>query len=238
MANARSILALAALVGAAAADPIREPEAASFPARSAAPLVYVYVPGPLGAATWAERQLEDVRLGAGVPTHGGDGTAISPLFFVDRTPMPEERPKSKPEPRREAPARQAPELPAPPDAAADARMLGALEAMGLRPEDMVEKPELPAAALALADAIARLDALLTVRRPREDEPGVARMRVDPEERRARRPSYVRHAKPQEDPEPKVDHYTLYAKQVTRSLYKMLLGVAIGILIWGFVRDTG
>ena len=29
-----------------------------------------------------------------------------------------------------------------------------------------------------------------------------------------------------------------AVRLTRSIYKVLLGVAIGILIWGFVRDSG
>jgi hypothetical protein len=237
--NTRSILACAVLAAAAVADPIGDPVAASSPAGSAAPLVYAYVPTPLGAGTWAEQQMEDVRFSATVPEDGGEGSATSSLFVVAQTPMTEERATAKQEPSREAPQQPAAERQASAaDEAAQARMLGALEAMGLRPEDLVAKPEMPAAALALADAIARLDALLSVRRPRDRETAVAPTRVDPEDRRARRPNRVRYAKPAPPDEPDVSRYTLLAKQVTRSVYKILLGVAIGILIWGFVRDTG
>jgi len=237
LSNPRSILALAALVGAAAADPIEEPGTASRPGEAAAPLVYVYVPSPLGGNTSAERLLEDMRLEIELPSGDTRTASVSSLLLMERIPMPEERHvAASPEPPRPVIGRAIAERPASAaDAAAEARMMGALEAMGLKPEDLVEKPKMSASALAVANAIARVDALLGGSRRRAG--ASAGVRVDPGERRSSQPSYVRHAMPQGDSEPKAN-LVLYAKHVTRSIYKIILGVAIGILIWGFVRDTG
>jgi hypothetical protein len=236
--KAESILAaLVALVTAASADQAGCLPSAPFPALAAAPLVYVLAPDPFGAGTWAEREIEAIRLGTGSPPRG-EGAAVDVLRSLHAA-TPAERALEMSEAPRDEPVRTA-------DAVLDrametpeeVRVLGALEAMGLEPEDLVEAPEMPAAALALADFLTRIDAFLSARRPRERGSDIASFRVDPEARHVKQPAYVRHKKPPEDPEPKTPPLTLYAKKVTRSLYKALLGVAIGILIWGFVRNSG
>jgi hypothetical protein len=233
--NARSILAsLVALAATVSADSGGGPPSPPYPALSVAPLVYAFVPDPLGARTWAERQMEAVRLGigAGARERGSDGAVLVDPART-RADYALEMSEAPPDvPRRAEP------VPAPEEARPEEqRMMGALEAMGLRPEDLVEAPEAPAAVLALADILARVDALLFPVRPRARGADVASLRVDPENRHVKQPSYLHYKKPPEDPEPKRPPLTLYAKRITRSLYKMLLGVAIGILIWGFVRNS-
>jgi hypothetical protein len=237
--NARFIFAaLAALATGAAADRAGDLPSAPFPALAAAPLVYVLVPAPLGASTWAEREIEAARLGIGSVTREHGGAAADLLLSLHTARTPEKHALEMSEAPRDEPARAADVLPGVSlETAEDPRILGALEAMGLKPEDLVEAPEMPAAALAFVDFIARIDAVFRAKRPRERGTNIASLRVDPEVRHVKQPGYVKHKKPQEDPGPKTPNLTLYAKKVTRSLYKVLLGVAIGILIWGFVRDS-
>ncbi|MCK6458857.1 MAG: hypothetical protein L6Q95_03070 [Planctomycetes bacterium] len=233
--NARSILAsLVALAATVSADSGGGgPPSPPCPALSVAPLVYVFVPDPLGARTWAERQMEAVRLGigAGARERGSDGVVLADPART-RSDYALEMSEAPPDvPRRAEPLEPEEARPE------EQRMKGALEAMGLKPEDLVEAPVMPAAVLALADILARVDALLFPMRPRERGADVASLRVDPEKRYVKQPSYLHYKMPPEDPEPKRPPLTLHAKRITRSLYKMLLGVAIGILIWGFVRNS-
>jgi hypothetical protein len=228
--------ALAVLTAAAAADPVPGLPSQPFPALAAAPLVYVFVPDPLGANTWAERQIQALRLGAGATARDG-GPGSGELLSFQAVRPPPDRPAEAPGVPRGEPVREGEAVPGQP-VVDERRLLGAIEAMGLRPEDLVEAPELPAAALAFADFISRIDAFLFARRPRDRGTDIASLRVDPEPRHVKQPRYVRHKKPPPDPEPPMPPLTLYAKRITRSIYKVLLGVAIGILIWGFVRDSG
>jgi len=126
-AKARSMLAaLTALLAAASAEPGGDPApSASCPARAAAPLVYVYVPGSLGAATWAERQMEAVRLGIGTPARGeASASAVSALFSLHGPPAPGESGVEPTEAPREKPVQASSELPEPPkDASEEARIL-------------------------------------------------------------------------------------------------------------------
>jgi hypothetical protein len=119
---------------------------------------------------------------------------------------------------------------------ADERLLGAFEAIGLSPEDLLEKPEVPVAALTAAEAIldaidwgldgaSRLRAML-----RESPP----LRIE-EAPRNPKPDYVRF-QPSGVTETVVP--LIFVKKVVRSVYKILLGMAIGILIWGMVRRGG
>ncbi len=229
--NARSILAsLVALAAVVSADTSGSLPAPAFPALSAAHLVYVLVPDPLGASTWVEQQIEAARLGTGAGTRDDRASAdVLVAFGKLHAPIGYalEIPEAPPDMAWLPAAEPVPEA----DKPEERRMLGALDAMGLKPEDLVEAPELPAAATALADILARVDALIFARGRRARGSEVASFRVDPGTRYVKQPSYVRYKKPQGDAEPMAPPLTLHAKRVTRSLYKVLLGVAIGILIW-------
>lgn len=229
--KARSILAsLVALAAGVSADSGGTLPSSSFPALTAAPLVYSLVPDPLGAGTWAEQQIEEARLGIGSGTPE-EVAAADALLALGGAPAPTDYaldlPVAPPDLPDEVPPGPAFEAEIPDDRLE----LGALEAMGLTPADLVEAPEMPPAAHALAGILERVDALVFGRGSRRRGSEVISLRVDPESRYAKQPSYVRYKKPLGDTEPKDPPLTLHAKRVTRSLYKVLLGVAIGILIW-------
>lgn len=237
VANARSIfVALLALVSAARADPAADP--AGFPALGAASLVYVLVPDPLGAGTWAEREVGAMRLGVGALREDARDAA-SAVLSLPATPPSSDYALAGPD------ATPSERLPRAPDALPgditqpafeERRLVGALEAMGLSPEDLVEAGEMPAVALVVIDLLARVDEML-LKRPRDDGIDVRSLRIDPEVRYPKQPRYLRHKKPPEDDKPETPNITLHAKKITRSIYKILLGLAIGVLIWGFVRNS-
>jgi len=235
----RSILiVLFALAAPSAADTAcQNLPSAPCPALAAAPLVYLFVESPLGSGTWAERQMEAIRLGSVAEVHE-DGSAVTSYVLLSlHTPTAVN-------------AYALEMMEAPPDTPAAAqdntqaltmsfgepRLVGALEAMGLRPEDLVDAQELPDFAVTLADVIANLSALIFREGPRDRRPGTQSLAVAPESRYTR-PDHVRFQKPPEPDRPPNPDLRLYAKQITRSIYKVLLGIAIGVLIWGFVRNT-
>lgn len=241
MAKARtwSILpALVALFAAASADTgSADLPSRSCPALAAAPLIYGLIPNSLGARTWPERQMDEVRLGIGGETHE-DASALTTFALLSlHTPQTTNAyALEMMEAPRATPARDGQALRDRPAASfEEGRIVGAFEAMGLSPEDLVEAPEMPAAALALADAIEDLYGLVFRQRRRDREGGrsaLEDLRVDPD---AREPGDPRYRKPKEterDP-----NLVIFAKRVVRSVYKIMLGIAIGILIWGFVRNT-
>jgi hypothetical protein len=129
----------------------------------------------------------------------------------------------------------APAGPSPAATYADLRLLGAFEAIGLSPEDLLGPPEAPEVAVTAASAaLGLLDwGLERVSRFRAAVRGPPRLKVE-QERRNVRPDFVRHQVPM--PGPKLPPL-VFTKKVVRSVYKLLLGVAIGILIWGMVRNT-
>jgi hypothetical protein len=233
-----------ALASAASADASsRNLPTQSCPALSAAPLVYVLVVSPFGARTWAEQQLEMIRLGGGEGARE-DMTAQTSYILLAlhvRSAVAYALEMSE-APGEEPPRRQGTGAWSPP-ALAEGRVAGAFEAMGLSPEDLVEPPEMPAAAVAVADAISglydwgvrqALELRSRVRRP-EEGVDVTTLRLDPE-KRYQRPLNIRYMKPLPGPDKKPTAM-VFAKNVVRSAYKIALGVAIGILIWGFVRNT-
>jgi hypothetical protein len=235
MPKARLITAaLAALVAGASADPGGDLVSVTCPALAAAPLVYVLVPGPLGAGSWAEQEIEAVRLGV---VHGAQeeaGSEASELLSASRVPpdyalrMSEAPPDGPARPLVEATRLSAPRP--------QWQVLGALEALGLTPADLVDAPEIPTAVLALADFLAHVDALLAAKRTGERRAEF--VVLDEEFGSERHPGFDEDDRRRKDTGLTARELTLYAKKVTRSVYKALLGVAIGILIWGFVRNSG
>jgi len=208
----------------------------SCPALAAAPLVYVLIPSPLGAKTWAERGIGEIRLGAGTEAREDGSDSTTYVLLALHSPR-----------TADAFALEMMEAPRDPPAPLPARsdlstkfdrggLVGAFEEMGLKPEDLVEKPELPPAALAVADTIAALSNLIfrQVSGTRDGGPESADLRVDPVDRAPLPHEPRRFGKPVSAPPP-TPNVTIYAKRMTRSAYKVLLGAAIGILIWGFVR---
>jgi hypothetical protein len=230
--KARLWLALPALVALctplAAEATGRDMPSDPFPALAAAPLVYALVLNPLGARTWAERELEAVRIGA----HGDlreemDSrtsfillallTPSSPAYALEMMEAPRE---PEPEPARAGAATPDPVL------------QDAFAAMGLTLADVAGTPEVPTAAFTIAEAIL---GLLNWGLERNTElvraRGGAALRIDPAVRDAR-PEHLRFLKPSAGPKPVP---LLVGKKIVQSVYKMLLGVAIGVLIWAFVR---
>ncbi len=206
----------------------------SCPALAASPLIYALVLNPLGSKTWAERHLEELRAGVrtGAREDLGQQSSFillalhgrsSPAYVLEMTEAP-----------REPGARPVADPPGYDEGVAESRLQSAFEAMGLEPEDLVKRPEVPAAVLTLGDAIF---GLLDIGRDRDvdfrESVGTPVPRV---ERRVRdpRPSHIRYQKPLPQPEAQP---LVFTKRAVRSVYKILLGVALGILIWGFVRNT-
>lgn len=221
-------LGASAWADATTADPPERPS----PALAAASLVYSYVAAPLGSGTWAEKQLADIRSGARPETREDLG-GLSSLILLAL--------QERPTPQAYVLEMEAPSEATAPDAARvlpEPQLQGAFEAMGLTPADLIGPPDLPPEALTIAGTVIRLldwgfergTAL------RERVRGSEVMQIDPEEddpapkSRDRR---IRYRKPDvpEDPPIRI------TKAVVRSVYKMLLGVAIGVLIWGVVRKT-
>jgi hypothetical protein len=215
--------ALALLVSRAAGDATaRDLPCPSYPALAAAPLIYAVVPTPSGERTWAEHQVEALRTRVRDRSREdleapAARVVLAPYEPLDRTQEPEQVEQHAP-------------------ATADDRLLTAFEAIGLSPEDLLEKPEVPVAALTAAEAIldaidwgldgaTRLRAML-----RESAP----IRIE-EPAKNPKPDYVRF-----QPSGAVETVVplMFVKRVVRSVYKILLGVAIGILIWGMVRRGG
>ena len=223
---------LAVLAGRAAGDATaRNLPSPSFPALTAGALIYALVPNPLGASSWAERQVEAARMGG----HDRPREDLeSPASLVLIT-LPSSSTGAYVLPAA-AVAREA--GPNPVTLAADARMVGAFEAIGLRPEELLEKSDTPVAALSVADAITgAIDwsfASATRLRAMMRDSGAPPLKIE-EQPRFAKPDYVRFQPPAETQTPTP---LIFTKRIVRSVYKVLLGVAIGILIWGMVRRSG
>ena len=223
--------ALTLLVGGAAGDATsNDLPSPSFPAMAAGALVYALVPNPLGAKSWGERQVEAARMGGHDRPKEDLASPATLILLTLRTPttgvyvLP-----GAPGAHEAAPVQAA--------AAPDERLLGAFEAIGLEPEDLLEKADTPAPVLSVADAIEdAIDwSLARAMRLRDivRDTSAPVLRIEHQPRNAR-PDYVRFEAP-ELSEPVAPF--IFTKKVVRSVYKILLGGAIGILIWGMVRRT-
>ncbi len=232
MLKARQWLLLSALVALgrpAAADAIGGGDflpTRTWPALSAAPLVYVLVINPIRAHTWAERQIEEIRVGArGTLREDASPisrfvlcalhTQVSVAYALEMMEAPGE-----PDPA-------GPEHPSLLDLVAPMGLPRAIEAMGLTRQDLLGTPEIPPIAFTLAATLLGLFDWGLARPPDLSEGVVGTsLQIDPE---GRGPAPVK-AEVEEPP-------LVFTKKIVRSLYKILLGVAIGLLIWGFVRNT-
>lgn len=209
----------------------------SFPALAAAPLVCTLVFNPLGARTWAQRELEAIRIGARDEAHEEMDSRTSYILLALHTSSADEYALEMMEAPREpqpAPARAARSL----QAMADPLLEGALETMGLTAADLVGPPDaVPSDALAIAGAIMGvLDWGLQRGADLRERVRGSTLRVDREDSHVPQPRYVFYKKPPpRDGEREVP--LVITKKIVRSVYKMLLGVAIGILIWAFVRNA-
>lgn len=230
--------ALMALSCPAFSEPGDEMPSASLPALAAAPLFYALVPNPFGARTWAEQQLEAIRLGGHEAAEDASAQASFVLLALHTKTTHEyalemmEAPKDVPAGGR-AISQDRPE-------SVLARERAAFEAMGLSPEELVEAPEIPAGAYTLADSLARLydwgvGQTASLRERVRGSTQDSTTEYDPTVRAAA-PMYVPYKKPAQDDQAK-DPPLRFTKRAVRSGYKIVLGVAIGVLIWGFVRNT-
>jgi len=236
--TARKVLFLGALVAlgrpavgdATGADLPSQP----CPALSAAPLVYVLVLDPIGSRTWAERKIQEIRVGARDDVRENPGPIESFILLALHTQLTVAYALEMMDAPREA---AQPEGPGPPRAfAPPAGLQRAFEAMGLTPQDLIKAPDVPPVAFSLASALLGIldwglglgsDVRARVR-------GTPTLRLDPEQREPT-PHYLKFKKPPPRPE---DPPLRFSKKIVRSIYKILLGVAIGILIWGLVRNNG
>lgn len=238
--KARLWLALPALIALSspvASEPTgRDMPSDPCPALAAATLVYALVPHPLGARTWAERGIEAIRMGAHGDAREETDSRTSFILLALHTRSTDtyalemmEAPR-EPEPAQAQADRSV-------QALAEPRLESAFEAMGLTPADVMGRPEIPHAALTIAGAILGLLDWGLERRAelRASGRGSDTLRIDRAERAAR-PEHVRFEKPPPNDRPPLPLVFL-GKKIVRSIYKILLGVAIGVLIWGFVRNT-
>ncbi len=226
-------LARPAAGDATAGDPPSHP----WPALSAAPLVYVLVLDPIGSKTWGERQIQEIRVGARDNVCEDAGPISSFILLALHTQITVAYALETMEAPPETAASPAGPVPPAPAVASPAGLQRAFEAMGFTPQDLVGKPDIPPVAFTVAATLLGIldwglglgaDVRARVR-------GTASIRIDPEDREpAPDPDRVKHKKPL----PKIQEPRLiFTKKVVRSIYKILLGVAIGVLIWGFVRRT-
>jgi hypothetical protein len=245
------LLAGLALVAPVAADPAGDPlPTPSSPALSAAPLFYAFVPSAFGTHTWAEREFERIRLGVReeVREDLSDDTAWILAALHGRTdrdfePDPdEERVKIDAETPAVPVDRPAIEVEVPKSVFSYGRTEGAFAAMGLSPEELVQGPEVPYFAMTLAEfffnlydwgltqaiALRRLVGQKTGRKVPKQDPSAAFPQGDS---LYEKPN-IDFDKRQEDPP------IILSKRMLRSVYKILLGLTIGVLFWGFVRNTG
>jgi hypothetical protein len=226
-----SLLALPVLVilaGRAAGDAtVRALPSKPFPAQAAASLIYALVPNPSGAATWAEREVEAIRMGEGRRAREDLESPAARLLLSVSVHAPSDA--TYVPPRLEALAS------APAPAVPEFRIVGAFEAIGLTPEDLVEKQEVSEAAVSAVDAVLGaidwgLDGATRLRAMLRESSVPSRIDDQP---RHPKPEYIRFVPP-----PPSSHLPfVFAKRVVRSIYKILLGAAIGILIWGTVRRS-
>jgi hypothetical protein len=201
------------------------------PALSAAPLVYALVLDPIGSRTWAERQIQEIRVGARDHVRENPGPLESFILLALHTQLSVAYALEMMEAPPEAAPREGSDSPrafTPP-----AGLQRAFEAMGLTPQDLIKAPDMPPVVFSLASALLGVldwglglgsDVRARVR-------GVPTLRLDPEQREPA-PHYLRFKKP---PPPPENPPLRFSKKIVRSIYKILLGVAIGILIWGLVR---
>lgn len=231
--------ALMALTLPAFSEPGDEMPSVSLPALAAAPLFYALVPNPFGARTWAEQQLEAIRLGGREVTEDASAQTSFVLLALHTKTTEEyalemmEAPKDVPAGGR-AITTDRPVL-------ALAEEGAAFEAMGLSPEELVAAPEIPAGAYTVADTLARLydwgvGQTAGLRERVRGSTQDSTTQYDPTAPRAAAPLYVEYKKPVPDDHAKSPPLR-FTKRAVRSGYKIALGVAIGVLIWGFVRNT-
>jgi hypothetical protein len=249
----RCLFAGLALAASAAAEPGGEPlPTPSSPALTAAPLFYAFVPSAFGTHTWAEREFERIRLGVrdDKPEDLSDDTAWILAALHGRTdkefdfePEEEEEKRVKVDPNAPPVPDDRPviivDMPVP--ALSYGPSEGAFAAIGLLPEDLVQGPEVPYFALTLAEyffnlydwgvtqaiALRRLVGQKTARKVPKRDPSSAFSQDSLYEK-----PNVDFDKGQEEPP------IILSPRVLRSVYKILLGLTIGVLFWGFVRNTG
>jgi len=229
--------ALMALSLPAFSEPGDEMPSVSLPALAAAPLFYALVPNPFGARTWAEQQLEAIRLGGHEVAEDARAQASFVLLAL-HTKTTEEYALEMMEAPKDVPAPEGAISADRPVSAFDSER-AAFDAMGLSPQELVGTPEIPAGAYTIADTLARLyewgvgqtaGLRERVRGSTQDSS------TEYTEPRAAVPTYVQYKKPVQDDHAK-DPPLRFTKRAVRSGYKIALGVAIGVLIWGFVRNT-
>jgi hypothetical protein len=233
-----ALAALAGLCGPAVAEPARDAlPMPSCPALRGAMLFYAFVPSALGAKTWVERELEKIRLGARAEANEDLGPDMSYVLLALHGQSADEYAlEGPPEP---APAKHAVRDDLRVAAFGDAQIRAAFDAMGISPESLMDPPEVPYLAVTFSEFVFGLYdwGLQQALSLRQLVRGIAPPRVDPEPP-DRELDYVRYEKPKPKTEEEKPRPIVLTKRVLRSVYKVLLGLTIGILIWGFVRNTG
>jgi hypothetical protein len=211
----------------------------SCPALAAAPLVCTLVFNPLGAATWAESELETIRIGACDEAREEMDSRTSFILLALHTRSADEYALEMMEaPREPEPAPARPGKTA--FAMTDPRLEDAFEAMGLTPADFVGTRDdaVPPAALAVAEVLAGLlDWGLQRGADLRERVLGSSLYLDPEDPHVRQPGYVFYKNPPPPKDEDREVPLVITKKIVRSVYKMLLGVAIGVLIWAFVRNA-
>lgn len=201
------------------------------PALAAAPVVYAFVLAPLGSRTWAERQLQEIR--ASVRTEAREDLGSQARFIL--LALHERSTQAYALEMMEAPREPAAPAAVEPGPSvltfAEPALQGAFDAMGLTPADLLGAPDVSPAALTLAGALLRL---IDCFDRGSDLRGVPTLCIDPGERE-RRPQHLRYQP--SSPQPEQPRLTFSKKKIVRSLYKILIGTAISVLVWGFVRNA-
>jgi len=239
--KARLWLALSALVAlcrpVAAEATGADMPSPSCPALAAAPLIWSLVFDPLGKGTWAERELEAIRIGARDEAHEELDSRTSFILLALHTRSADEYALEMMEAPREMEPASVVERPL--EAVRDPLLEGAFDAMGLTPADLLGTPDaLPPTALALAETLVGiLDWGVKRGADLRERVRGSSLRMDPEDPHVRQPGYVFYKKPPLPKEMNRDLPVVFTKTVVRSIYKILLGVAIGLLIWAFVRNA-
>jgi hypothetical protein len=233
----RSLAMLAVLCLPAAADP-GDRDSSSFPASAAARRVYCLVPCPMGVKTWAEEQLEEIRLGGHETREDVSPQSTFLLLSLD-TREARSYALDMSEAPRDVGRWGRPVVERPGSVLTNDRSATAFAAMGITPEQLMRAPDTPEIALTVAD---KIDGLY---RTGASYGGKLRAaiwgasgrapRLDPEAPRDDAPSWVRYRPPVQNDAPDVPTMR-FTKRAVRSGYKIALGVAIGVLIWGFIRQ--
>ena len=221
----------------------------SSPALAAGSIFYAFVPTAFGARTWAESELEKIRLGISfdprdeldressyvlLALHAGTSKDLA----LEATEGPRQDEEEEPEAIEDAIIVELPKA-----MLAGTRTEGAFAAMGLSPADLVEGPEVPGLAITLAEAFFSLydwglQQAINLRTFVHGPTGPrSRLRGDPRTAYDLGSGERYFERPGSEFDTPEEKWIVFTKRVLRSACKILLGLTIGVLIWGFVRNT-